>query len=161
MAQIDNLHRVRMTARHAGRVIVVAPVRRCGGARRDLVHVSPIRNLLHGLPPSRPFEAHPVTRFVEAMKVLPEEIPPWKPGHTSNHVRKRRPCPTSHQARRDHEDIRVDRYSPGASAEVLRVEVDFRKNRCRPWRSLLGKPEISQRGPHSYQPKTVRATPTS
>jgi hypothetical protein len=42
VAQMDDLHRVRVTARHAGHVIVVAPVRRRGGAR---CHLGQVRSI--------------------------------------------------------------------------------------------------------------------
>ena len=39
VAQVNDLHRVRMTALHAERVIMVAPVRRRDNARRYLGHL--------------------------------------------------------------------------------------------------------------------------
>jgi len=39
VAQVNDLHRVRMTALHAERVIMVAPVRRRDSARRYLGHL--------------------------------------------------------------------------------------------------------------------------
>jgi hypothetical protein len=48
VAQMDDLHRVRVTALHGDRVIVVAPVRRAGGAR---CHLGSIWYLVHDPPP--------------------------------------------------------------------------------------------------------------
>jgi hypothetical protein len=57
MAQIDDLHRVRMAALPAGRVIMVAAVRRRGGARCDLGHLRSTWYLFHGPPSPDPFAA--------------------------------------------------------------------------------------------------------
>ena len=52
MAQVDNLHHVRMTALLAESVIVVAPVRRIGSARCHPGHLRQIPSLIHDLLPS-------------------------------------------------------------------------------------------------------------
>jgi hypothetical protein len=51
-AQVDNLHRVRMTALPVGPVIMVAPVRRLGSTRRHLGQLRQISYLVHDLLPS-------------------------------------------------------------------------------------------------------------
>ena len=52
VAQVDDLHHVRMTALRAERVIMIAPVRRRGSARRYLGHLCSSRYLIHDPPPS-------------------------------------------------------------------------------------------------------------
>ena len=119
---MDDIHRVRVTARHAERVIVVAPVRRRGGARCHLGHVRSIWYLLHNPPPSRRFAGPPPALFIAAMKALSEPVRPWKRGPTTNHVRKRRSCPTS---RRD--QVRSPghptRLRPLVALDLLRVDL--------------------------------------
>ena len=53
--QVNDLYRVWMTALHAERVIMVAPVRRHGRARCYLGHLRSTWYLIHGPPPPHPF----------------------------------------------------------------------------------------------------------
>ena len=64
VAQVNDLHRVRMTALQAERMIMVAPVRRRGGARCYLGHIRPTWYLNHDPPLStRSLVVHPQYHF--------------------------------------------------------------------------------------------------
>jgi hypothetical protein len=55
MTQVDNLHHVRMAARPAGSVIMVAHVRGCCSARCHLSHLRSTSFFIHDPPPPHSF----------------------------------------------------------------------------------------------------------